>query len=187
MTKAIGRQVLAALLVPLLSLAAPHLVQASLLNAPAPHPNAATPGTNVRVDGFPELNPSCLSVAMWLARDPGISAKNDPRLMSLSGTVTIEKGLGQASAGPLVDVPVFTFTVPSVAAGAYLLYYSCPGSPNGWDSLFEGAAFTVTPGVPGTGLPRPNRGPLPAAAWLGAFAVLLLTAGAVFIRRRPGA
>jgi LPXTG-motif cell wall-anchored protein len=121
---------------------------------------------------------------MWLAKDPGISAKSDPRLISLSGTVTIEKGLGQSSLGPLVDVPIFTFTVPPVTAGAYLLYYSCPGSPNGWDSLFEGAAFTVTQGVPGTDLPRTNGALLPAAGWLGIFAVLLLTAGAVFIRRR---
>jgi hypothetical protein len=175
---------LAGLVMVATSLAAAPVVRAALAHPPAPHPDAAPPGASVRVDGWPELDPHCPSAAMWLARDPGIGLLSDPRLMALQGTVTIEKGLGQASAGPLVDVPVFTFTAPSVAAGPYLLYYSCPGSTTGWDSLFEGAPFTVLAAMPGTDLPRTSADPQLVAAVVTTTGILLVAGAAALLWRR---
>ena len=139
----------------------------------------------MRVDGFPELDPHCPGVAMWLSHSAGITALDDPKLIPLTGAVTVGKGLGQKSAGDLVDVPVFTFTVPSVAPGDYLTYYSCPGSPTGWDSLFQGAQFTVLDPLPGTDMKAPAGHP--PILWLELSGLALLALAALLILRRRSA
>jgi hypothetical protein len=79
--------------------------------------------------------------------------------------------MGQASAGPLVDVPIYTFTVPDIGEGVYVSYYTCPGSTQGWDALFEGADFTVTSELAATDLAPPRT------SWPALLGRLLLVAG----------
>lgn len=125
---------------------------AALLNAPALSPDHGPPGTLVHVTGFPEAT-TCPSVRMYIAPVSGITSFADPRLQRLTGTVTYGLGLGQASTGPLVRVPLFRFVVPALDPGGYKTYFTCVGTTTGWNALFEDVGFRVDPLAPGATLP----------------------------------
>ena len=134
---------------------------ATLLKAPTPAPDHGQPGTLVHVMGFPEVT-SCPSVRMFIASVAGIRSFNDHRLHRLIGTVTYGLGAGESSLGPLVRVPLFRFVVPALEPGGYVTYYTCVGSKNGWNALFEDSLFHVDR--------RTHGGSLPATDTVGAFA-----------------
>lgn len=62
-------------------------------------------------------------------------------------------GLGQASAGALVRVPLFQFSVPALEPGPYMTYFTCLGSSNGWSGLFEASSLRVNPMTPAVTMP----------------------------------
>jgi hypothetical protein len=162
---------------------------ASLLNGPALSPDHGSPGTVIHVTGFPAAT-SCPSVRMYIARVAGITSFTDPRLHRLGGKVTYGLGLGGASAGPLVRVPLFRFTVPALQPGVYTTYFTCVGSTNGWNALFEDTEFRVEPLAPGATLPPtttlstaiPSSEEIAPAVWL-LIGLLSIAAASAAVRR----
>jgi hypothetical protein len=167
-------------------------VAASLLNAPALSPVHGPPGTVVHVKGFPEAT-RCPSVRMYIARVAGITSFSDPRLEPLKGRVTYGLGLGQSSTGPLVRVPFFRFTVPALEPAVYTTYFTCVGSTNGWNALFEDTAYRVDPLAPGATLPptttlstvSPSSDTIVPAVWL-LIGLLSIAAACAAARRVAG-
>jgi hypothetical protein len=181
--------------------------EASLLNSPSLSPDHGSPGTVVHVTGFPAVIQGCPTVRMYIASVAGITSLSDPRLHRLNGTVTYGLGLGEASAGPLVRVPLFRFAVPTLRPGLYATYWTCPGSTFGWAVLFEDqrpwipsgagppvtssyAAFRVEPLAPGATLPPTTTAsdvvlrsdPTSPATWL-LVGVLSIAGAAAALRR----
>src|ERR1035437_3399469 len=148
-------------------------VAASLLNAPALSPDHGPPGSVIHVTGFPAAT-SCPSVRMYIAPVAGVTSFSDPRLQRLTGRVTYGLGLGGASIGPLVGVPLLRFTAPALEPGVYTTYFTCVGSTNGWNALFGDNALRVEPLAPGATLPPtttvstaiPSSEEIAPAVWL---------------------
>jgi hypothetical protein len=89
-----------------------------------------------------------------------------------------------------VRVPLFRFTVPALEPGVYTTYFTCVGSTNGWNALFEDTKFRVEPLAPRATLPptttlstaNPSSEEIPPAVWL-LIGLLSIAAASAAVRR----